>query len=114
MSDIMEYKGYHTRPEYSAEDALLVGEVEGINDLITFAAPSIKEFKKAFHDSVDGYLEMCERQGKTPDKEYSGQFNFRVGSKLHKQLSQLSYRENKSLNTVAVEACEQFLVSENK
>jgi len=114
MSDLMEYKGYHTHPEYNAEENLLVGEIDGIIDLIVFAAPSIEEFEKAFHESVDGYLEMCERQGKTPDKEFSGQFNFRLGSELHKQLSQLSFRKNKSLNSVAVEACEQFLIHENK
>jgi len=109
MSDIIEYKGYHTRPEFSAEDDLLTGEIMGINDLIVFAASSIKEFRKAFHQSVDGYLDMCKRQDKTPDKEYSGRFNFRLGPELHKHLNQVAAQKGISLNAVTVEACEYYL-----
>ena len=109
MTATMEYRGYHARLEYDQEDQCFLGEVIGINDLIVFSGSSVQELEAAFHDSVDGYLEMCERQGRTPDKEYSGQFVLRVGAALHRQLAQVASQRDTSLNSVAVEACEEYL-----
>jgi predicted HicB family RNase H-like nuclease len=109
MVKAMEYKGYHARLEYDADDRCFVGEVIGINDVIVFSGTSTEELEGAFRESIDGYLDMCIRQGKTPDKEYSGQFVLRTGSTLHKKLAQVASQRNESLNTLAVEACEAYL-----
>ena len=36
MSNTLEYKGYTTKVEYSAEDHVLFGKIEGIRDLVNF------------------------------------------------------------------------------
>jgi len=106
---MMEYKGYHARLEYDADDHCLVGEVVGINDTIVFSGISTEELEGAFRESVDGYLDMCARQNRAPDKEYSGQFVLRIDPALHKQLAQVASQRNTSLNSVAVEACEAYV-----
>ena len=70
MSSLMEYKGYHAKIEFSAEDGTFVGNILGINDVIAFDGSNVTELTKMFHESVDDYLEMCAEIGKTPDKEY--------------------------------------------
>ena len=105
MSDLMEYKGYHTKPEYSAEDNCFVGKVLGIRDSISFHGFSVEEFGGAFHEAVDDYLALCEEHGKTPDKEYSGQFVLRVPPELHKELSIEAERRGDSLNAFVTNLC---------
>jgi predicted HicB family RNase H-like nuclease len=109
MSDTMEYRGYHTRVDYDADEDSFVGEVLGIKDLIVFSGESIEEFRKAFHESVDSYLDMCERHGKKPDKEYSGQFVFRAAPEIHRQLAITAEKQGVSLNTLIIEACKRHI-----
>ena len=59
MSNLIEYRGYHAKIEYSNEDDVLVGRILGINDTIVFDGESLSEIKDVFHESVDDYLEMC-------------------------------------------------------
>ena len=36
MKNVLEYKDYFTRVEYSVEDRVLHGRIEGIQDLVDF------------------------------------------------------------------------------
>ena len=105
MSDLMEYKGYHTKPAYSAEDECFIGKVLGINDSVSFHGFSVEEFNAAFHEAIDDYLELCAEHGKTPDKEYSGQFVLRVPPELHRELAIEAERRGDSLNAYVTELC---------
>ena len=57
-----------------------------------------------FHQSVDNYLEMCREFGKTPDKEYKGQFNVRIPSELHRSAALCARERNISLNEFVTQA----------
>lgn len=94
----MEYKGYFTKVEYSAEDEVLFGTLLGINDSISFEGESISELKSAFYESVDDYLDMCSRYGKEPEKPYKGSFNVRISPELHKKIAINAIRMGISLN----------------
>ena len=50
---MMEYKGYHATIRYSDEDGLLIGEVFGINDMLSFHGSSVQELESMFHQSID-------------------------------------------------------------
>ena len=95
---MMEYNGYHADIKYSDEDKLFIGEVIGLNDTLAFHGSSVEELEKMFHQSVDNYLEMCWEFGKEPEKEYKGQFNVRIPSKLHKMAVIYARKKNISLN----------------
>ena len=55
----MKYKGYTGVVELDEESAVLFGRVIGLRDVITFQGSSVTEVIRAFHDSVDDYLEFC-------------------------------------------------------
>lgn len=104
MKSMLEYNGYHATVTYDAEDEVFVGEVFGITDSLSFHGSSIEELKKMFANSIDNYLEVCARLGKTPDKEFKGSFNIRISSDLHKQIAMLAAQEQITLNQYVVNA----------
>lgn len=109
MANMLKYKGYHGSIEFSAEDNLLVGSVIGIRDRLNFHGSSIEEITQSFHDSIDGYLEMCEALGRSPDKEYKGSFNVRISPELHRQAALTAEQEGMSLNQFIQQAIEDHL-----
>lgn len=98
MSDILEYKGYHTRISFIAESKTLRGKIEGISDFVDFETDNPNEVEKEFHMAVDDYLDFCNEVGKVPEKEYKGSFNVRIPSELHRKLANLAFKNNCSLN----------------
>lgn len=109
MANQIEYKGYHASVIFSSEDEMLIGSVIGIRDSLNFHGSSIEDITKAFHDSIDGYLEMCERLGKSPDKEYKGTFNIRVSPELHREAALQAEYQGISLNQLVQQAIEEFI-----
>lgn len=68
MSNTLEYKGYTTKVEYSAEDHVLFGKIEGIRDLVNFESETAAGIEEEFHAAVDDYLALCEETGKEPNE----------------------------------------------
>jgi len=104
----IEYKGYLGTVEFSSEDLVFHGKIHGINDLVTFEATNVDDLVRAFHEAVDDYLDICERANKIPERAYSGQFNIRIDSSIHKQLSLHAAREGITLNQCVSNALESF------
>jgi predicted HicB family RNase H-like nuclease len=109
MSKMMEYKGYHAQIEYDGEDEIFVGKVYGIVDSLNFHGTSVSELEEMFHQSIDNYLQMCARTGKTPDKEFKGSFNIRISPELHRGISLQAAQEGISLNQYVLKALENSL-----
>jgi len=100
----IEYKGYLGTVEFSPEDLVFHGKIHGINDLVTFEATTVKKLVSAYHEAVDDYLDICQRIDKIPEKAYSGQFNVRIDSSIHKQLSLQAAKEGITLNQCVARA----------
>jgi len=64
MKNILEYKGFIGPVNYSAEDRVFFGKVEGINDLVTFEGTTVDELESAFKEMVDLHIKDCEQEGK--------------------------------------------------
>ena len=96
--NLLEYKGYHAKISFDAQDALFIGEVFGINDSLNFHGASVAELKDAFHRCIDNYLDVCKKFHKNPDKEFKGTFNIRIPSDLHRKLALEATRHDVSLN----------------
>jgi predicted HicB family RNase H-like nuclease len=109
MNSVLEYKGYHTRVEYSVDDKTLRGVLEGINDYVDFECDNALDVETEFHKAVDDYLEFCKEVGKKPEKEYRGLFNVRIKPDLHKQLAIKALRTNHSINSCVEEAIEAYV-----
>lgn len=95
---MINYKGYSGTVRFDDEASLFHGEVLGLRDVVTFQGTTVDELKQEFQDSIDDYLEFCEERGEEPDKPFSGKFLMRIDPRLHRQLSELSADEGKSLN----------------
>ena len=109
MENTLYYKNYYTNVSYSAEDKILYGKIEGINDLVTFESESAETIEKEFHSAVDDYLAFCEEVSKEPEKVYKGSFNVRIAPELHKALAEYAARNGLSLNQATATAIEKFV-----
>ena len=96
---MMEYKGYLGHVEYDDEADLFHGDVVNTRDVITFQGTSTNELKKAFHDSVDVYLDYCKRKNRGPDKPFSGKFLVRVSPEQHRLIYLAAKNQGMSLNS---------------
>jgi predicted HicB family RNase H-like nuclease len=95
---MLTYKGYSGHVEFDDEAGLFHGEVLDTRDVITFQGTSVEELTQAFQDSVDDYLELCEKRGEEPDKPFSGRVMLRVPPTLHRRVYAQARKEGKSLN----------------
>jgi predicted HicB family RNase H-like nuclease len=98
IGNYMTYKGYTGIVEFDEESRVLFGRVIGLCDVITFEGESVTEVIRAFHDSVDVYLEFCAERGESPEKPYSGQFVLRLEPRLHRELANAARVQKTSLN----------------
>lgn len=108
MNNVLEYKGYMARIEYSAQDHVLYGKIEGIKDLVNFESDSADGIEKEFHCAVDDYLELCEELGQSPDKAYSGTFNVRINPILHRKVAMMAIRNGETLNGTVEKAIQLY------
>lgn len=105
----LKYKGYIGSVDYSQEDKLLYGKIECINDLIMYETTDAAQLQTVFEEAVDDYLITCEQIGKEPDKVFSGSFNVRVDSEIHKALHIEAVTKGITLNAIMSEAVQQYL-----
>ena len=48
MINFMSYKGYTASMIFDAEDKIIVGRVQDVDDIISFHGESVSEFESAF------------------------------------------------------------------
>jgi predicted HicB family RNase H-like nuclease len=113
MKDTMEYKGYHTKPGYSDKDGYFFGKILAINDSVSFHGYSVDEFRNAFAEAVDDYLELCKEIGKPPETEFSGQFVLRIPKDIHRDLVISAEKQGVSLNAFITSLCKNYLSAHN-
>ena len=106
MSNMLAYKGYHATIEYDADDGILIGKVFGIRDTLAFHGSSVPEITETFHDCIDTYLEVCKKQGISPDKEFKGSLNVRSTPELHRRAAFVANKEGLTLNQLIQQAIE--------
>jgi predicted HicB family RNase H-like nuclease len=100
---MMTYKGYEAIVAFDEEAKILSGEVINTRDVITFQADSADEVEKAFHDSVDDYIEFCNSRGEDPEKPFSGTFTVRMTPQQHRQISSQARRRGMSINAYVID-----------
>lgn len=94
----MNYKGFTAKIEFAADDKVFVGRLIGIDDIVMFEAETVEDLNKAFEETVDFHIEVCEKTGKKVKKSYSGKLLFRLPDKLHAEIAEAATREGKSIN----------------
>lgn len=109
MNNTMEYKGYIGSVEFSEEDELFYGKVQGIRSLISYEGNSAAELIGDFHAAVDDYLAMCDEQNVKPETAYKGSFNVRLSPEIHKAMAVYALTRQLSLNSAVENAVKEYL-----
>ncbi|MCX5728184.1 MAG: type II toxin-antitoxin system HicB family antitoxin [Nitrospirae bacterium] len=99
----MSYNGYTARIEYDNEDHIFTGRIAGIRDVIGFHGSSVDELEQAFRESVDDYLDACNKIGQSPNKPASGRLMLRVPPEVHSAALVAAQVSGQSLNQWAME-----------
>ena len=110
MNNTLHYKNYIGSIEYSEEDNILYGKLQGIRALVEYEGNTIQELVEDFHTAVDDYLAVCEANNEEPEKSFKGSFNIRISPDLHKKAAIYAINHNVSLNSVVEQALQKALV----
>lgn len=113
MQNTLNYKNYIGSVEFSEEDNILFGKVQGIRSLIMYEGTTIAELIADFHNSIDDYLEVCRANKEEPEKSFKGTFNVRVSPETHRNAAVFAIQNQKSLNKVVEEAIEYYLIQKS-
>ena len=109
MDNVLTYNDFIATVKYSDEDEAFIGRIEGINSVVSFEGQTIQELKSAFREAVESYLDFCARKGIAPQKSYTGVFNVRIDSDLHRRAAIAAKKNGRSLNAFVKRAIEQNL-----
>lgn len=111
MNNTMEYKDYIGSIEFSEEDCIFYGKVQGVRALISYEGTTAQELVDDFHYAVDDYLALCKAEGKEPEKAYKGSFNVRISPQLHQQAAVYAISQQISLNSVVENAIRSYMAA---
>ena len=109
MNNVLTYKGYIGSVQFSAEDSVFFGKLEGINDLVTFEGETVRELKDAFHYMVDEHIKDCETENIPVEKSYNGSLNIRLTPDLHRKAAIFAKIRGTTLNALVKESIERRL-----
>ena len=107
----LKYKGFIGSVNFSEEDSIFFGKIEGINGMVNFEGQSVQELTEAFHEAVNDYLAYCEEEGIEPHKSYSGSLNVRISPEIHNKIAMLAKQAGISINAFIKEALEKQVAS---
>lgn len=96
--NMMEIDGYKAKIEYDPDLDQFRGEILGLNGSADFYGKTPASLRKEFKNSLKIFLEVCEEKGINPIKDYSGRFNLRIPSRLHREIAARATAEDKSIN----------------
>ena len=107
----LKYKGFIGSVNFSEEDSVFCGKIEGINGMVNFEGQSVQELTDAFHEAVDDYIAFCEEEGIQPHKSYSGLLNVRLTPEIHSRVAMLAKRTGSSINAFIKQALEKQIMT---
>ena len=110
MKNTITYKGYIGSVEFSQEDGIFFGKVQGIRSLISYEGTNASELIKDFQASIDEYLDSCMKTGTKPEIAYKGSFNVRLSSETHRMAAIYAIEHNQSLNSFIEDAVKEKLL----
>ena len=98
MKNTMQHKGYIGAVNFDEKEPIFYGRVKFMKALISYEGENAKELLNAFHEAVDDYLVMCEKENIQPEKPFKGSLNIRIGEDLHRLVATKAAEKNMTLN----------------
>jgi predicted HicB family RNase H-like nuclease len=63
-NDQLQYKDFIGSVNFSVNDQIYYGKIEGISDLVTFEGNSVQTLTLDFHQVVEDYIKDCKDLGR--------------------------------------------------
>ena len=104
MDNVLKYKDFIGTVNFSAEDGVFYGKIEGIKSMVSFEGETVHDLEEDFKNAVDDYIEHCKANGIELHKSYSGSFNVRIPVELHAKAAAMAQAEGISLNAFVKES----------
>jgi predicted HicB family RNase H-like nuclease len=98
MINSMSLKGYTAGMDFDAEDKVIVGRVQDIDDIISFHGESVSEFEANFHAEIEDYSAASKELGSAPERPASGKVMLRIAPEVHAAALTAAARSGTSLN----------------
>ncbi|MDD9972559.1 MAG: type II toxin-antitoxin system HicB family antitoxin [Candidatus Poribacteria bacterium] len=103
---MIEYKGYIGVVDFDPEIDLFHGTVINTQDVITFYGASVTELREEMQKSLEVYFEVCDEQGKVPDKPFSGTLTIQTSPELYGRIALNAARRQLEINAYLQEVLE--------
>ena len=103
---MIEYKGYIGVVDFDPEIDLFHGTVINTQDVITFYGASVTELRKEMQKSLEVYFEVCDEQGKVPDKPFSGTLTIQTSPELYGRIALNAARRQLEIDAYLQEVLE--------
>lgn len=104
MINVMKIDGYDAVINYDPDIEMFRGEFINLNGGADFYAEDIHGLQTEGKTSLAMFLKMCEEDGVSPKKQYSGKFNVRISPELHESLVLKAAAVGKSINQIVVDS----------
>jgi predicted HicB family RNase H-like nuclease len=98
MKNIMEIEGFQAKISYDPSLETFRGEFLDLNGGADFYGGTIEELRREGEISLRVFRELCEEDGVSPHKQFSGRFQLRLPASLHQKISMAAAAEDMSLN----------------
>ncbi len=95
---MLDYKGYIGEAVYDDEMGMFAGKIVNAKAIGTFYGKTVEELENEFRETIDYYLDLCQRKSLEPEKPFSGRFNLRLTPELHRKIYIASSDEGVSIN----------------
>ena len=112
-ANTLKYKGYEGSVNCDFSANLLTGKVIGIRTGLIYEAENLQDLQFAFRQTVDDYLQYCNKENLVPEKPFSGNLNIRLGSERHQAIAAYARRHGMKINDAIRSAIDRFVQEEN-
>lgn len=99
MDNVLKYKDFIGTVNFSAEDGVFYGKIEGIKSMVSFEGETVQDLEQDFKDAVNQYIDYCERHNITPKKSYSGKISIKITPTEHSLIVAAAKTRGMSVNT---------------
>lgn len=107
---MIKYKGYIGVIDFDPEIDLFHGTVINTQDVITFYGASVTELREEMQKSLEVYFEVCEEQGKVPDKPFSGTLTIQTTPELYGRIALNAARHRLEIDVYLQEVLEKAVL----
>ena len=109
---MIEYMRYVGVVDFDPEMDLFHGTVINTQDVITFYGASVAELREEMQKSLEVYFEVCEEQGKAPDKPFSGELTIQTSLELYSRIALNAARHQLEIDIYLQEIIEKAVSAE--